>query len=649
MKKFPTWLKNDAIGITLLIAFLLGTIWIVLIAPWEHHDEPNHFQYLRLISDRGSIPEQGIEDWHLNRQILKSMIWNGFFTRLGSEPALPPPKQPIYLPGYPQYTEPPAYYIFASIFVNLAKSQNITRQLIAGRVASLVLYLLTIIAGWGITRELTKSNHPLRWMVPVTIALIPGFVDVMTALNNDAGAVVVMSYFLWASVRLIRRGFKWLEFFWALDLAVLGWLTKSSSTIAIPLFAVVMIFTIFRAKLRWVAWAIIGAAVIVLSFVVFQRQDAAYFYRSTSQSLPTQAENPNAVAGTHALQIESEAPITPSWMPSIFQPIPLELVGPRMGEVVTLGVWMWANHPVHVETPRLVTEAASSSYMVDLTENPTFYTVQATLDDDTARFWVNLDPKTDLGEQTIIYYDGMVLAEGERPADSPPIYDDSTAISGVWGEQPFDNFLRNGSFESTGIRIAPWLDNALAHFLPDQIRPSLVMTSLLDRAGSGWYYAIAFSRIFRSFWGYFGWAHIALNPIIYGILGFITIIGSLGACLAGLRRLKTAPWDIIFFFGLSMSLTWIAMISRGVIYLTFANMFFPVARYAAPVIIPVALLLTCGWLEIAQPGYSYISKLIKKKSLPRVETFSWTLYVIYLIPWLILDAISIFSIIQYYR
>ena len=34
----------------------------------------------------------------------------------------------------------------------------------------------------------------------------------MTAVNNDVLAIAVASVFLWLSVRLIRRGFAWLEF-----------------------------------------------------------------------------------------------------------------------------------------------------------------------------------------------------------------------------------------------------------------------------------------------------------------------------------------------------------------------------------------------------------------------------------------------------
>ena len=44
-------------------------------------------------------------------------------------------------------------------------------------------------------------------MVPAFLALLPGFIDSMTAVNNDVAAVLSASIFLWASLRLIKKGF----------------------------------------------------------------------------------------------------------------------------------------------------------------------------------------------------------------------------------------------------------------------------------------------------------------------------------------------------------------------------------------------------------------------------------------------------------
>jgi len=51
-----------------------------------------------------------------------------------------------------------------------------------------------VFAGWGAAREITIPNHPLRWMVPLTLALLPAFVELMTAVNNDVLACAVFSW-----------------------------------------------------------------------------------------------------------------------------------------------------------------------------------------------------------------------------------------------------------------------------------------------------------------------------------------------------------------------------------------------------------------------------------------------------------------------
>jgi hypothetical protein len=289
------------LGICLLLGAVFGLFWIGLIAAWEHHDEPNHFQYIRLLLDQGEVPQPGDENFKLNRQILKSMIWNGFFTRLGPEPDLPPPKAPTYLPGYSQYLEPPIYYYLASAGVAVLRGENITRQMFGARLVSYFLYLLTIIAAWGMARELTNPRNPVRWMLPVSLVFLPGFVDIMTAVNNDSAAVVVVSFSLWSAVRLIRKGFNWFEFFWLLALVALGIFTKSTAMVGLLLFPIVIALSVLPGRLKWIIWAL-GAAVLMSSpFLLFDKQDAAFFYRSTSMEEPLRVKNSNAVLGDWVL------------------------------------------------------------------------------------------------------------------------------------------------------------------------------------------------------------------------------------------------------------------------------------------------------------------------------------------------------------
>jgi len=63
-------------------------------------------------------------------------------------------------------------------------------------------------------------------------------------------------------------------------------------------------------------------------------------------------------------------------------------------------------------------------------------------------------------------------------------------------------------------------------------------------------------------------------------------------------------------------------------------LFIPSARYAYPAIIPTALALNIGWLEI---GW-YFRKRIKPKALAGI----------FILFWLVLDLLAIASIVNYY-
>ena len=97
---------------------------------------------------------------------------------------------------YPQLNEPPLYYLFRTILLRVLPSDNVDMQLYVARLVSLTLFLSTILVGYGLVAEITPTHHPLRFLVPLTMALLPGLADLMSAVNNDVGAIAVFSLFL---------------------------------------------------------------------------------------------------------------------------------------------------------------------------------------------------------------------------------------------------------------------------------------------------------------------------------------------------------------------------------------------------------------------------------------------------------------------
>ena len=191
--------------IILFAGLIHGLIYVFLVPPWSHYDEPGHFEYVWMIVTRPEIPSVGEFDAPIRRVILDSMIRHDFFKYDGSAPDLAALSDPVPI-GVTQVGDPPVYYWLASLPVRVLRNQPIEIQLYAGRLVSLLFFLATIVVARKFAEEISAEHSPLRWLLPFCVAAIPGLVDVMTALNNDTAAILVYSVFLLFGLKVIRRG-----------------------------------------------------------------------------------------------------------------------------------------------------------------------------------------------------------------------------------------------------------------------------------------------------------------------------------------------------------------------------------------------------------------------------------------------------------
>ncbi|MBN2549979.1 MAG: glycosyltransferase family 39 protein [Anaerolineales bacterium] len=650
-KKDRTWLV-----ISLIVALIHGLVYIVLVPPWQHYDEPNHFEYAWLAAHLDHWPVEGDFDPEMSRAVVQSMVEYGFFKGMDYQPDFES-DQPIHIFGYAQFSEPRLYYALASLPLRWLQFDRVDLQLYSVRLVSLLLFLITILAAWGIAVELTSAGHPLRWMLPVSLALLPGLADLMTAVNNDAAAVVTVSLFLWAGVRLVKRGPSLLDLLWLTGVLGLAYYAKNTTMMVIPGYLLILLFTFLRGRLRIAAWGLAVAALVGALFVSIRLDDALAWYRATSQGIPVRAQHEQAVSGNYILQLDLEAKVVPTWSPALYQPVPIEVAQGLAGKTVTLGVWMWASQPLTVNKPVSIrTSERLFNEKVDLGVEPEFYALQATIPAESFRIWVYLSPASPTVKKAWLYYDGLVLAEGEYALDMPPQFEDVNGERGVWGGQPFINLLRNASAEKPGPRLRPEIDNFATSILPDNTRPSYLLVSLLDMPGSSVHYKASAEQLFRTFWAKFGWGHIELigTPVPYDILLVITCI-ALVACLYGLvRRRHSLSWEVVFCLMAVGLLTWAITLMRGISYIALPGFYIPVARHAYPVVILTMLVLCIGWLEMAYLIKHIWIRVFKARASSdalqpaRREVLDQYLAAGFLVSFLLLDILSWLTIARYY-
>ena len=637
---------GESIGGILLLALLHGLIYVFIIPPWQHYDEPSHFEFAWLLAHERTLPEENAADLNFRRELVESMIAHDFYH------GLPAPDPETLTVGtkvlgleFSQLSESPLYYVFVSVPVSLLQNHSLAIQLYGGRLVSLVFLLLTILAVWGFTRELTPPGDSLRILIPLAGALLPGFIDLMTAVNNDVGAAMVFTWFLWGSVRLLRKGVSWWGILWVLGGALACFYMKSTIFVAVPLsvFVLVLGFSGKRSrKLVWIGLGLLGSA--SLPFV-FTWSDAANWHRATVQTSPTRVKYTQAPLGEYVLQIETAFSTNSSWLRPLYQPFSASEVQNLRGKPLTFGVWMWVStenveaNLVELRTPVLNTGENTFSETISVGTIPAFYAFHWVLPPDANRLWITLFPTEQKTEATV-YYDGFVLAEGEYPLIMVPELDESGS-QGTWGGFPFHNLVKNPSGEQSWLAFRPLLDVQLSRLLPEDLRISMLLSGVLDWKQTSWYFRASGKNLLETFWGRFGWGHVYLLwPTVYSLLSGFVLVGLVGVGILLMRRCKM-PEDAWILLAFVLGLTWGAAILRGEVYIFAPSAFFPSARYAYPAIGPTLLLLGSGYMEWARLVGRWIS-------IPSFIDHKMNLYIIPGLFFLVLDGVAILSILTFY-
>ncbi|MFV2044183.1 MAG: ArnT family glycosyltransferase [Anaerolineales bacterium] len=577
----------------MVLGLLNALAFLLLIPPWEHYDEPTHFEYAWLIAHSPGLPSTGAYDQAMRREVAISMIETGFFEERDIEVNLTSPDEPVWI-GISQLDDPPTYYWLAALPLRVLANADIRLQLYAARLVSLVLYLATIWAAWGITRELAPPKSSLRLMIPAAVALLPGLADIMTSVNNDVGATAALSFFLWGSVRAIRRGLSLGNLVWLVVSAAASAVTKNTAALGLVSLPAVLVFAVLRTRSGMLRWGIVFVAYLGLGILIFEWGDAARWYRLGGQSASTRAAVEDSRLGDFALQVEaSQASSRPSLVQAL---LPDEDQNLR-GKLVSLGAWIWSTEDTVIRPPKLRGANLIERGPIEIKTEPSFQVWTFRVPDSGRYLWIKLDPGgVESAGPATIYYDGLVLAEGARPSDSPPIFSDAGGTSGSWGGRGFDNYVRNASGEVAWPRLRPWSARLLEGIVPGN--PDVTFGALFDWRLLKGYYLFSAGNLFRTYWAKFSWGQVSLlGERPYRTLLVATGFGLVGAAAAVLtrrRRLERLPWEVMGILAISTAAVWGAALVRGVSWRP-ENLFIPASRYAYPVVIPTMLVLTIGW------------------------------------------------------
>jgi hypothetical protein len=543
------------------------------------------------------LPEWGDYDQSMQREVAASMVEYRFYRDTIYRSVFTVEDSPIWI-GIQELIHPPLYYLFLALPLRLFRHSDVTFQLYVVRLVSLALYLCSVWIGYRLICELVVPGHPLRWAVPGMMAFLPAYTDLMTAVNNDVGAVVLFSLFLWGAVRTILRGISFWRLVWVIGTAALCVWVKNTAALAMVLVPVtVALAWLCSVQRRWL-WIGLLALGLLSASAVFSWGDAAGWYRSTMQAVSTAQKVTDAPLGARAFVVEARPDED---LRQVSQFLPTEHVGSLGGMTVTLGVWMWAAPPAQLRSPILYDGQHAAEQVLQVGVTPAFYTITTTVSADVDYLQVILRPLySQTQQEVVVYYDGVVLVQGAR--DGVPSFDGARGHTGTWDGQLFVNRVRNGSAEVTGPRMRSWVDRTLSPYI--RRGPSQFLTSILDWERTGWVHWWTIVRLFRSFWASFGWNHISLSRECYWGLTLLTVLGVVGA-LAGWMRSQPLGRSMRWKRAVGL-LALVGLLVWGNAFLrphplAGSDPYLPVARYAYPAIIPSVLALVGGWWAL-MPG-----------------------------------------------
>jgi len=208
----------------IILAYLVIAAQYAIRTPaWQVPDEPAHYNYVRYVVERRSLPVLQPGDY--------DQAFNERFTDPANTPDLP------IDPMRYEFHQPPLYYLLAAPVYALTGG-----NLVALRLVSVLLGGALIAVSFFAAREACPQRLDLALGAAALVAFVPQHVAMMAGVNNDSLAELLLALALLQTIRVLkggtRRGFITLGM-----LLGLGFITKTTNYLAAPVALVALLFS----------------------------------------------------------------------------------------------------------------------------------------------------------------------------------------------------------------------------------------------------------------------------------------------------------------------------------------------------------------------------------------------------------------------
>ncbi|WP_041731090.1 DUF2142 domain-containing protein [Conexibacter woesei] len=278
--------------LVLTAATLLAVAWALVLPPFQGPDESEHFAYVQHLAETGSAPSSTTfsgagshsseETFALDRLGLRAMmavpealpLWNDADQERwrAFERQVTPSQRGDGDGANPIAKNPPLYYAYEAVAYRVSPGDSLYDRLLATRLASALLFVLTVAFAWLAAAELSARVW-VRTLTAGIVALQPQLTSMAGIVNADMMLVAVWSAFTALAVRTLVRGPSARRVLGLSVLAAASSLTHGRGLALLPALAIVLALAFWhhrpplRSTLRWSG---AGALVLVLGLAVFR-------------------------------------------------------------------------------------------------------------------------------------------------------------------------------------------------------------------------------------------------------------------------------------------------------------------------------------------------------------------------------------------
>jgi hypothetical protein len=225
VEKARAWRVPPPLAALLVAAGLMALAWSLMVPALQTPDEIAHFGYTQRLVETHELPQKVVAHHEPDSsEVILAGAWANLYSLVGNLAARPS-TNPALVRAWRQRDaalphgaradgrganrarqNPPLYYVYGAIPYEIASHGSFFDRLFLMRLASIPLYLTTIVFTWLVAGELLGRRVWLQTIAAGAVAVQPQLSFIGSAVDPDVMLAAIWGAFLWVAIRTVKHG-----------------------------------------------------------------------------------------------------------------------------------------------------------------------------------------------------------------------------------------------------------------------------------------------------------------------------------------------------------------------------------------------------------------------------------------------------------